>query len=208
MSYPSSLRRVELVDGRAAERPVIEAQLYRDYPSSQLEVIESQWAAAREQAAAAGLAAGLAPLEHSHWDWRNKADRVEGGRHMLVAVECAGEAHGIMAVLRAPQPGKLSGEQVVYVDYGESAPWNIKGAAALPRFLGVGTILIAEAVRLSLEMGLGGRVGLHSLPQAEAFYNRCGMTRIGADADYYDLSYFEFAGQQAVDWLASIGVTP
>jgi hypothetical protein len=208
MSYPSSLRRVELVDGRASERPVIEAQLYRDYPSSQLEVVESQWAEAREQAGAAGLAAGLAPLEHSHRDWRTKADSVEGDRHMLVAVECAGEAQGVMAVMRTPRPGKLSAEQVVYVDYVESAPWNIKRAAVLPRFLGVGTILIAEAVRLSLEMGLGGRVGLHSLPQAEAFCNRCGMTRIGADADYYDLSYFEFTGKQAVDWLASIGATP
>jgi hypothetical protein len=76
-SYPSSLRRVELIDGRFRERPVIEALLYRDYPSSQLEVVESQWAQAREQAAAAGLAAGLAPLEHSHWDWRSKADREE-----------------------------------------------------------------------------------------------------------------------------------
>jgi len=38
--------------------------------------------------------------------------------------------------------------------------------------MGVGTILIAEAVRPSLEIGLTGRVGLHSLPQAEAFYTR------------------------------------
>jgi hypothetical protein len=110
-----------------------------------------------------------------------------------------------MAVLRTPQPGKLSSEQVVYVDYVESAPWNIRGATATPRFFGVGTVLIAEAVHLSLEMGLAGRVGLHSLPQAEAFYNRCRMTRIGPDQAYYDLTYFEFTSQQASDWLAIVG---
>jgi len=197
-----------LIDGRVVGRPVVEAELYRDYPAGQLETVESQWAEAREQAAATGLAAGLAPLEHSHWDWRTKADSVEVGRHMLVAIECAGEAQGIMAVVRTPRDAKLSMAHVVYVDYVESAPWNIKGTAVAPRFLGVGTILIADAVRLSLEMGLAGRVGLHSLPQAEAFYGRCGMTRIGADPDYYELTYFEFTDQQSANWLVSIGESP
>lgn len=205
MSTPSSRRTVKLIDGRASDRSVVQAELYRDYPPAGLEIIESQWAKAREEAAAAGSVAGLAPLEHSHWDWRTKADSVEAGRHMLVAIECGGEPQGVMAVLRTPRPAKLSTDGVVYVDYVESAPWNIKRAAMPPRFLGVGTLLIAEAVRLSLEMGLAGRVGLHSLPQAEAFYGRCGMTRIGPDPDYYDLTYFEFAGQPAQDWMTSIG---
>jgi hypothetical protein len=94
---------------------------------------------------------------------------------------------------------------VVYVDYVESAPWNLKGYADVPRFLGVGTILIAEAIRLSLEMGLEGRVGLHSLPQAEAFYAKCQMTRVGPDPAYYELTYFEYASQQATAWLTATG---
>src|SRR5437773_8751001 len=108
------------------------------------------------------MTAGLLPLEHSHWDWRNKADSV---------------------------------------DYLESAPWNLRCSSILPRLMGVGTVLIAEAVRLSLELGLEGRVGLHSLPQAEAFYKiRCGMTEFGADPGYFDLTYFEYNGQQATAW--------
>jgi hypothetical protein len=91
------------------------------------------------------------------------------------------------------------------VDYLESAPWNLQGSVVLPRFLGVGTVLLAEAVRLSVEDGFGGRVGLHSLPQAEAFYARCRMTNSGADPDYYDLTYFEYTGHQAAEWLATIG---
>jgi hypothetical protein len=205
MSTPLSCRKVKLIDGRTADRPFVEAELYRDYPPTELDNIEAQWATAREQAAVAGLAAGLAPLEHEHWDWRNKGDSVEAGRAMLVAVECAGEVQGIMAVLRNPRPGQLGGGPVVYVDYIETAPWNLKGSAVAPRFIGVGTVLIAEAVRLSLETGLGGRIGLHSLPQAEAFYTRCRMSRVGPDPAYYDLTYFESTGQQATDWLAAIG---
>jgi hypothetical protein len=208
MSTPSSRKDVRLIDGRAAKRPFVTAQVYRDYPSVELEGIESQWAEAREQAAIAGWSAGLAPLEHEHWDWRNKADSIETGRHMLLAVECRGDVQGLMAVLRAPRSAKLGDGQIVYVDYLESAPWNLKNSANTPRFIGVGTVLIAEAIRLSLEMLLGGWVGLHSLPQAEAFYARCGMTRFGADQQYFDLTYFEYTSQQALDWLVSIGESP
>jgi hypothetical protein len=79
---------------------------------------------------------------------------------MLVAVECDGEAQGLMAVLRMPRPARLDG-QLVYVDYLESAPWNLKGFADPPR--------------------------------------------VGPDSSYYDLTYFEYTGQQAADWLGSIG---
>jgi hypothetical protein len=208
MTSPSSRRNVKLLDGRVPGRPPVAAEVYRDYPAAELDGIEARWAKAREEAATSGLAAGLAPLEHAHWDWRNKADSVEAAQHMLVAVECDGEAQGIMAVLRTPRPARLGEGQVVYVDYLESAPWNLKGFAASPRFIGLGTVLIAEAIRLSLELGLGGGVGLHSLPQAEAFYTRCRMARVGPDPYYYDLTYFEYTGQQATNWLASIGESP
>ncbi len=209
MASPSSLRNIQLIDARSPGRPLISAQLYRDFPSVELESVEILWQDAREQAAAEGIAQGLAPLEHSHWDWRKKIDSVEEGHHMLVAVECESVVQGIMAVMRVPRHSEFSGKPVVYVDYVETASWNLKGAALSPRFLGVGTVLIAEAVRLSIETGLDGRIGLHSLPQAETFYEtRCRMTRFGQDADYYDLTYFEFVGHQAMEWLASIGEIP
>jgi hypothetical protein len=99
----------------------------------------------------------------------------------------------------------VSAQDVVYVDYLESAPWNLKGYAAPPDFLGVGPVLMTEAVQISVEAGLEGRVGLHSLPQSELFYEKCKMTKLGPDPAYYDLTCFEFSGRQGVDWLASIG---
>lgn len=177
-------RWVNLLDNRVANRPFIRASIYQGYPAPELEAIEASWAEEREMAAVRGLA----PLEHAHWDWRNKADSVEAGRHMLVAIECDGKVQGLMAVLRLPRPARLGDGYVVYVDYLEAAPWNLKSSADSPRFLGVGTVLIAEAVRISVEEGFEGRVGLHSLPQAEAFYDKCRMTRLGEDPTYYDLA--------------------
>jgi len=92
MASPSSRREVQLVDAEAPGRPLVRAELYRDFPPVALENLESQWQEGRERAAAEGMAEGLAPLEHSHWDWRNKIDSVEAGRHLLVAVECQGSS--------------------------------------------------------------------------------------------------------------------
>jgi hypothetical protein len=197
-------RTVKLLDNRDPNRPWIQSHLYRDLPAHWLDDIEQQWATAREAAALDG-AGGLNPLEHAHWDWRNKMDSVEGGHHLIVAVQCESEVQGVMALTRLPRAAALCDKSVIYVDYVESAPWNLKATAAAPRFLGVGTVLILEAVTLSWEEGHEGRVGLHSLPQAEAFYARCGMTRIGLDPNYYDLPYYEFSSQQAASWLTAIG---
>ena len=58
-------------------------------------------------------------------------------------------------------------------------------------------------MRASVDEGFHGRVGLHSLPQAEEFYEqKCGMTRIGVDPDYESLSYFELTQERAAEILA------
>jgi hypothetical protein len=151
---PASHRWVSLIDGQSAERVLVQACLYRDIPAHFLDDLEEQWTAARERAAS-----GLASLEHAHWDWRNKAHSVETGVHMLIAVERNGDWHGVMAVQRTPLRSRLGDGHVVYVDYLETAPWNLRRPGQTPQFLGVGTALIAEAVRLGVEEGLEGRVG-------------------------------------------------
>jgi hypothetical protein len=165
------------------------------------------WAPARAQLVQAMASAGL-DLESGHWDWRNKVGSVGSNRLRLFAVEYEGEVQGLMALATQPRPSILPPEgSVVYVDYLESAPWNLRQPIQSPRFLGVGTILIGEAVRLSVEQGFGGRVGLHALPQAERFYSeRCRMIRHGPDRTYYDLVYFEYPEGVAPQWLIDIGM--
>lgn len=193
-------RTVRLIDARRPDRPFLAATVVRDFPAASLDAVEAAWAGLRDRAAAA---AGPGGLEHGHWDWRNKARGARSGAIHLIAIEAEGEVQGLMAIDRQPRPARRAAADALYVDYLETAPWNLKGFAA-PRFVGVGTALLVDAVRLSLEGGLGGRVGLHSLPQSAAFYARCRMAAVGPDPGYYGLTYFEYTGVEAADWLAAI----
>lgn len=90
---------------------------------------------------------------------------------------------------------RLSDQQglpLVYVAYIEPTPWNVRGYTDTPLFSGVGKESYKTAVRFSDRIGYEGRIGLHSLPDAESFYTRsCRMVSLGSDPDYEDLVYFE-----------------
>jgi hypothetical protein len=53
--------------------------------------------------------------------------------------------------------------------------------------------LLLLARQRSVELGYGGRVGLHSLPGSEAFYRRNNVPDYGPDPAKDGLVYFEYA---------------
>jgi len=61
-----------------------------------------------------------------------------------------------------------------------------------PRYKSVGTVLIQFARTRSIELGYQGRLGLHSLPGIENFYDNQRMLNLGADEDYENMVYFEY----------------
>jgi GNAT superfamily N-acetyltransferase len=142
-----------------------------------------------------------------HWDWPRKAARVQGllafrGFCVLVGGETQGMAQvDLTKSARAPAQ---AGKPMVYVEYLEAAPWNSPELGRVPRYRGVGTALLSAAVALSVEEGFKGRIGLHSLPQADDFYRRRGMVDLGPDPDpgHQRLRYFEMTAEQARAFLA------
>jgi hypothetical protein len=142
---------------------------------------------------------------HWDWDWETKSAQVSG----LIAfpgfsVVCAGLTQGLMRVdlAKSAREPTQTGKPLVYVDYLEVAPWNRPELTQMPRYKGVGAALIAAAVALSEEEGFKGRVGLHSLPQSDAFYRgRCGMSDQGYDVAYQNLRYFEMTADRAKGFL-------
>ncbi|MGE6711914.1 hypothetical protein ACQKI2_17570, partial [Hyphomonas sp. NPDC076881] len=90
-------------------------------------------------------------------------------------------------------------DHLVYIDFVEAAPWNRREILGeLPKFSGAGSILIRAAIEYSKVEGFKGRIGLHSLPQANDFYaNRVRMTDLGQDSNYQNLRYFEMTPEQA-----------
>lgn len=139
--------------------------------------------------------------QHVHWSWEAKEIAI---REILAykgfAVEAQGVTQGMMILdltgsCRLPEQ---AGKPLVYVLFVETAPWNRPQFGQLPIFQGVGHVLIGTAINLSDDEGFAGRLGLHSLPQADSFYrDKIRMTEIGPDATKENLRYFEMTPTQA-----------
>jgi hypothetical protein len=154
------------------------------------------------------LQSGVAQPQHAHWEWNRKARAVLGmpGR-TICGVMVGGEMQAMMlredVWSRAKHPDEL-GRPIVTVEFLSTAPWNDVDIVPTPAYRGAGTILITEAVNHSLSLDYKGRLGLHSLPQAEPFYrNRCKMVDLGPDPDpdHQGLRYFEFTKETAHEFL-------
>jgi hypothetical protein len=175
--------------------------LIRNVSVERLREIEWIWRTRRDGSLFSGV-------EDFVWNWENKAADIESGAMMLTELRCDEMPQGAIAVSKKDRISRLDdGNQVLYVEYLENAPWNIKGnVAGVPEYLGVGNLLIAEAVDVSLSRGLNGRIGLHSLPQAEPFYrDKCRFAEFGPDANENGLVYFEYSEQQARSHLLRVG---
>lgn len=148
---------------------------------------------------------------HLRWDWlnRGKAESVTRGELSIVGIQADGEWQGLMALKREPQAtksrlpfiGALFRSSLIYVEYLETAPWNNPDFTRpkKPRYGSVGTHLLMDAVRYSVESDLNGRVGLHSLPEAVGFYRKRGMTlKIPFDRTKEYLPYLEYDGYHDV----------
>jgi hypothetical protein len=147
--------------------------------------------------------------EHSHWDWSLKTGRLVIPRARIMGIECRGVIEGMAFVLEQGKFARLPpavGRPLLYVDFLETAPWNLRTFVANPRFRGVGQTMMVAVTRLSELLGCEGRVGLHALQQAEDFYARkCQMSVLGPDPWYYGLWYFEWTTDVARRYVEESG---
>lgn len=139
--------------------------------------------------------------QHSHWSWEKKLETLGALlAYQGFAVEYGDVTQGMMFV-NLTKSGMLKvheGKPIVYVSFLEAAPWNRAIVGQTPRLRLVGSVLMGAAVQLSFDQGFQGRVGLHSLRQADPFYrDKCGMTEVCLDPDHHDLRYFEMTAVQA-----------
>ena len=141
-----------------------------------------------------------------HWDWRGKLREIERRlANLSFAIMAENMTQAMMTIdltKRARMPGH-EGQHLVYIDFLEAAPWNRNDIAGEPaKFSGCGSILVSAAIQQSMQEGFKGRIGLHSLPQANSFYaNVCGMTDLGQDAICENLRYFELDPDNARSFI-------
>ncbi|UUO06906.1 hypothetical protein M4951_01005 [Blastopirellula sp. J2-11] len=145
--------------------------------------------------------------QHGHWDWEAKWSFFSAQlRFQSFAIECDGRTQGLMIVntIKRCRIPTQANQHLVYVEYLEAAPWNRRDVPDFVRYKGVGTVMVAAAIQRSRDEGNRGRIGLHSLPQADLFYReKCGMTDLGPDTAYdpHPLRYFEMTEEQAAKFL-------
>src|SRR5262249_32493332 len=99
-------------------------------------------------------------------DWAATSATLQFLASRCLGIAGRGRAQGLMMVKIAGCACRLppdAGQPLVYVDYLEVTPWNLRALTQTPRFGGIGVRLIEAAVRLSIGEGSHGRVGLHSL---------------------------------------------
>ncbi|MBK8908914.1 MAG: GNAT family N-acetyltransferase [Rhodospirillales bacterium] len=185
----------------------VEAKLRDAISEDQLRDWEDHWQPALWIALLRLDAEGVRQVrpQSAHWNWQTKMERIRGLlAHQTFCIVCDGITQGMMQVdlTRTSRIESQRAKPLVYVDYLENAPWNRPELYNPARYRGVGSMLIRAAIELSLQEEFQGRIGLHSLPQANNFYGRkCGMTDLGPDAAYQGLRYFEMTPKQARSFI-------
>lgn len=203
---------IELI-GREDEE-FVEAILRDELQVSEFIDIEMSWHPARLQLIDA-LNKAAVPMDRLpqslHWNWAFKAPQLQLLHAFGFGVICEADWQGVMllttatAVARLPQD---KGKPLAYIDFLETAPWNwrIPSVSQSGRYKGVGSVLFHQAVKLSVDEGFRGRIGLHSLSQSRGYYeNACGMTPLGPDPSKQNLLYFELTAEMAKNYLAMGG---
>jgi GNAT superfamily N-acetyltransferase len=136
--------------------------------------------------------------EDAFWDWAHKkraALSQEG--YEAYAIEYENLTQGLLWIeTRRHRSWSNLSWRVVYVEALASAPWNRRLINPEPYLKGIGRLLLQFARSRSLELGYGGRVGLHALSSSASFYESQNMMNGGSDPDYNGMVYFEYGPVQ------------
>jgi len=192
-----------------AQNAFEDAELHEGISEANLTDWQNQWIPAQEAAMRALIKAGRPARslpDTNHWNWRAKVEVFKGLlSNPSFSISCAGVTQGLMILDTVKKLSRLEEPKkppLVYPEYIQTAPWNRKGLVTEPIYSGVGSILLKCAIQTSLDLEYKGRIGLHSVPNAEAFYaNHCNMTDLGPDSGYHNMRYFEMTPIQAQAFL-------
>ncbi|GAA6614790.1 GNAT family N-acetyltransferase [Scytonema sp. NUACC26] len=168
---------------RSIDNSTVEATIV-NLATKHVEDFENQWAELLRQY----------KQQDKFWDLMVKLrmisrfDNYEG-----YAVEYENQTEGLLVIETTMHGSQITlGKRLVYIYYIATAPLNRKIIQNPPKLQGIGTSLLLSTRERSLELGYEGRVGLHSLPGYEKFYDNRGMYDLGPDEDLDELVYFEY----------------
>ena len=185
-------------------RESVDAFLVDEVSKEQVLAAHGVWQPYREKALRRLRSQDITWPEHWHWDWSQKARKLDFLAYRCIGIEHHDEMQGLMMLSTIHRQSRWRGQEgkpAIYIEYIESAPWNLPPLAESPKFAGIGTRLLEAAINFSLDEGCAGRLALHSLPQSETFYRRY-LTEVAIDpVSGGSLTYFEMTADQANEFL-------
>lgn len=129
--------------------------------------------------------------EDSHWKWFNKSALLKSNEYKWFFFRIDEKIQAACLIYH-PRKAILSSHDIFYVEFIAVAPWNRDNPMEKKIYSRVGTLLLTNVMSYCTDV-LGYKPGfcLHSLPQAQTFYeNYLGMQRC-PDEDKESLYYYE-----------------
>jgi hypothetical protein len=133
----------------------------------------------------------LSTYLHSSQDQQAKSE--------IYILECNLIAQGLIVFTPGIQLSRLEPSKgILYLNWLSVAPWNRRYLTNLAEHKGVGTALFTFAILRSIDLGLEGRIGLHTVKNSEKFYDKLQLTDLGYDTfKTCKLKYLELSPEKA-----------
>lgn len=130
-------------------------------------------------------------LEDFHWNWLRKAAHCNTNEYHWFFLT-ADQTIQAICIIYHPKESRIDSKNIFYVDYLATAFWNRDRPGHKKTYSKLGIILLAHSIHYAIN-NLNYRPGfcLHSLPNAESFYTRIGLTDFGHDEEKENLKFFE-----------------
>jgi hypothetical protein len=141
------------------------------------------------------------------WPWHEHIEHALEHKDALCLAVIRGEELDALASFRIQRSTSRleGGKDLIYIEYVGTAPWHQPPPVGELQIRGLGKMLLRLAVNLSKQLGLEGRVGLHSKKEVEGFYRKIGMHEVKReDTGDGTWLYFETGPAEAEELLKGI----
>jgi hypothetical protein len=140
-------------------------------------------------------------LEDYNWNWSKKALFCNSSGYDWFFLKTYDGIQSICLTFH-PQKSVCQSINIFYIKYLSSAPWNRKSSLHERKYRGVGKEILKQIQFYFLrKYHYGYGFSLHSLPQAQNFYEYIGMIKFPEYNDENGLPFYEMGKENAISFL-------
>jgi hypothetical protein len=140
-------------------------------------------------------------LEDFHWDWSKKAFLLDTSEYNWFFLRTSDGIQGVCLTFH-PKESVFQSVNIFYIKYIASAPWNRKSTLHKRKYNGVATEIIKQVQYYFIrKYRYKHGFSLHSLPQAQKYYEYIGMEYISGYNDENGLPFYEMNKENSILFL-------